>query len=751
MWLSKGHANVTAHVEKKNEGNGMIAVAINKNKGSRSALRWAIENLLSRGRTVILIHVLKKPSSRDAYGIAHAVSSPESHDKQINDLFLSFHCFCSRKDITCHDVVLEDTDVVKAIVEFSAYAAIENLILGASQHGLLRILKSSDIPISVLKTAPDFCTVYVITKQKISSVRNASHPAPFVSPLADQIQKHLSQKSMDRSRSNLGRSGRTPHKPHFNLHDDRESFKRLTGKIYGDLDAESGISFVSSGRPGSDRASSVGYDAMDYSPPRASTSSSERSSFASMHIGHKTNEHNEISSFSDQDSGISHCSSHDPNEMEEEMRRLKLQLKQTIDMYSNACKEALSAQQKAVELQRWQMEEERRLEEARHAEEAARAIAEKEKQKYRAALEAAEAQKRIAEMEMKKRVSAEMKALQVEEEAKTLMGSSHHLRCRKYNIEEIEEATEFFSETRKIGEGGYGPVFKCYLDHTPVAVKVEVLSCIRHPNIILLLGACPEYGCLVYEHLANGSLDDRLFCRGNTAPLSWQLRFRIAAEIATGLHFLHQSKPEPLVHRDLKPANILLDHNYVSKISDVGLARLVPSVAADSVTQYLMTSAAGTFCYIDPEYQQTGMLGVKSDVYSLGVMLMQLITGKTPMGLAHQVKGSIEKGTFHEMLDPNVTDWPFEEALSFAKIGVQCAEILRKDRPDLGKVVLPELNRLRELAEENMHHVMPSLTSTGPSPVHSQTSVGQTHSETQSSKNNSSICSMTEKEPEPAE
>jgi len=110
-------------------------------------------------------------------------------------------------------------------------------------------------------------------------------------------------------------------------------------------------------------------------------------------------------------------------------------------------------------------------------------------------------------------------------------------------------------------------------------------------------------------------------------------RFRIAAEIATGLLFLHQSKPEPLVHRDLKPGNILLDRNYVSKIGDVGLARLVlANNTSNNATQYHMTSTAGTFCYIDPEYQQTGMLSTKSDIYSLGVLLLQIITGKQPMG-----------------------------------------------------------------------------------------------------------------------
>lgn len=241
--------------------------------------------------------------------------------------------------------------------------------------------------------------------------------------------------------------------------------------------------------------------------------------------------------------------------------------------------------------------------------------------------------------------------------------------------------------------------------------------------MVLLLGACPEYGILVYEYMANGSLDDRLFRKGNTPVLSWQLRFRIAAEIATGLLFLHQTKPEPLVHRDLKPGNILLDHNYVSKISDVGLARLVPAVS-ENVTQYHMTSTAGTFCYIDPEYQQTGMLGVKSDVYSLGVMLLQMLTAKPPMGLAHHVDQSIEKGKLAQMLDPAVPDWPVEETLRFAKLAVRCAELRRKDRPDLCNEVLPELCGLREVAEEKMNRVVLGA-SAAPSPIHSHVSMQQ--------------------------
>ncbi|XP_042387626.1 U-box domain-containing protein 52-like [Zingiber officinale] len=272
-------------------------------------------------------------------------------------------------------------------------------------------------------------------------------------------------------------------------------------------------------------------------------------------------------------------------------------------------------------------------------------------------------------------------------------------------------ATEYFTDRRKIGEGVYGPVYKCHLDHTAVAVKVlrpdaaqgrsqfhqeiEVLSCIRHPHMVLLLGAYPEYGCIVYEYMANGSLEDRLFRRGNTPTVPWKYCFRIAAEIATPLLFLHHMKPEPLVHRDLKPANILLDRNYVCKIGDVALAYLVPPSVTDSVMQYRVTSTAGTFCYIDPEYQQTGMLGVQSDIYSLGVMLLQIIITKPPMGLTHHVSRTIEHGELESMLDPEVADWPVHEAQRYTEIALKCAELRQKDWPDMEKAILPELNRLR--------------------------------------------------------
>ncbi|KAG7972950.1 hypothetical protein I3843_07G206200 [Carya illinoinensis] len=776
MWLARNH------VEKRG-GRGLVAVAVDTDKGSQNALKWAVDNLLQRGQTVNLIHVKLKSStfssaaslssSRPRAGIVDE-SSPASHlnlDKKTKEVLLPFRCFCTRKDIRCRDIVLEDTDVAKALIEYTSHSAIENLVVGSSSKTGFLKFRTTDIPSHVSKGAPDFCNVYVISRGKIQSMRSALRAAPSRTTTTTSLRHQLANRGSIKSDTPEPRVellqatstniyGKPPliDQPMRRFQADEVDVIRsplprtssINGKSYGEIHLfDTDISFVSSERPSFDRMFPSLYDHLErdlITPSRMSCVSETDDINQTYDLSEQFERKSQdvisppdLSPISPDSDRLSNASQ-SMEEVEAEMRRLKLELKQTMEMYSTACKEALTAKQTAVELQRWKLEEERRMEDARLAEEAALGIAAKEKAKSRAAIEAAEAAKRIAELEAKKRIHAEMNVLRETEEKKKAFDAlaQSDNRCRRYTIEDIEIATDFFAPSRKIGEGGYGPVYKCYLDHTPAAIKilrpdaaqgrsqfqqeVEVLSCIRHPNMVLLLGACPEYGCLVYEFMANGSLEDRLFCRGNTPPLSWQLRFRIAAEVSTGLLFLHQTKPEPLVHRDLKPANILLDSNYVSKISDVGLARLVPPSVADKVTQYRMTSTAGTFCYIDPEYQQTGMLGVKSDIYSLGIMFLQMITAKPPMGLTHLVGRAIEKGTFTQMLDPAVPDWPIEEALCFAKLALKCAELRRKDRPDLAKEVLPELNRLRALAEETMQYT--SINgSPASSPAHSQVSL----------------------------
>nr|AAC67211.1 putative protein kinase [Arabidopsis thaliana] len=573
-----------------------VAIAIDRDKGSQAALKWAVDNLLTPGETLTLIHVKVKQT------LANNGTQPNKSGDDVKELFLPFRCFCTRKDVSfasnfinllkinCEEVVLENVDAAEGIIEYVQENAIDILVLGASKITLLKRLKAVDVTNAVIKGAPNFCTVYAISKGKISSVRSATSSPP---PLCT-IRPQLPARSSNANNNNFSPRAQRRLQSVQSIQDEIEIKSPYLRKEYDQgtyqaLVSDSDLSFVSSDRP------SMDWFEDNRSNYATSSSSSE---------------------------------------------------KQSIDLCSSYSAFSTSSQESG----------------------------------------------RLSSLSM---------------------------------YSQIEQGTTKFSDSHKIGEGSYGTVYKGTLDYTPVAIKVvrpdatqgrsqfqqevEVLTCIRHPNMVLLLGACAEYGCLVYEYMSNGSLDDCLLRRGNSPVLSWQLRFRIAAEIATSLNFLHQLKPEPLVHRDLKPANILLDQHMVSKISDVGLARLVPPTIDDIATHYRMTSTAGTLCYIDPEYQQTGMLGTKSDIYSFGIVLLQILTAKTPMGLTNQVEKAIEEGNFAKILDPLVTDWPIEEALILAKIGLQCAELRRKDRPDLGTVVLPGLKRLMNLAEENMSITRPSF------------------------------------------
>nr|GMC51284.1 U-box domain-containing protein 35-like isoform X1 [Ipomoea batatas] len=647
----------------------ITVVAVDKDKNSASAVKWTVDNLLISNPFVILLHVRHKSSSNQNGG-SDANGGMNDHDGHC--VFTPFRAYSARRGIILKEVFVEDTEVAKAIIGYINTHRVSNVVLGASSRSAIsRKFWTHDVPTIVNKTAPDFCTVYVISKGKQQSIRPAARP---LANLPNQMAGSMRGEHSGRARRSMDRDpdGSVRRQP-------RNSSCRNNSIVEDNNDLFAPIS------DGSDNAAAA--QNLDFT--RISDAASDACSVASK-------------------------------DLEAEMKRLKLELKQTMDMYNTACKEAITAKNSAKELQLMKIEESQRFDQARQAEEAALRMVEMEKAKCKAAMEAAEKAQKIAEMEAQRTKYAEMKAKKEMAEKNRALSvlSKSDCRYRKYSIDEIEFATEKFSKSMKIGEGGYGPVYRGRLDHTPVAIKVlrpdaaqgrkqfqqevEVLSLMRHPNMVLLLGACPEYGCLVYEYMDNGSLEDRLFRKGNTPPIPWEIRFKISAEIATALLFLHQSKPEPLVHRDLKPANILVDRNFVSKISDVGLARLVPPSVADDVTQYHMTSAAGTFCYIDPEYQQTGKLGTKSDIYSLGVMLLQIITARPPMGLTHHVERAIEKGTFGDLLDPTVSDWPVEETLKFAKLSLQCAELRKKDRPDLGAVILPELNRLKELGIQSL-------------------------------------------------
>ncbi|GJP60285.1 hypothetical protein CLOP_g17494, partial [Closterium sp. NIES-67] len=287
---------------------------------------------------------------------------------------------------------------------------------------------------------------------------------------------------------------------------------------------------------------------------------------------------------------------------------------------------------------------------------------------------------------------------------------------KQYTLEELQAAMDHFWPNNICGEGSYGVVYKGWLDGQAVAIKqlknpdakaaldeiereVEVQKRIDHPNAVRLLGYCMEDRSLVYEFLSNGSLEDRMLCVGGTPPLMWPERCRIAMEVAAGLQHLHTRKP-PIVHRDVKPANVLLDDNFTAKLGDVGLARLMGDLAPGHSHVVRKSVIVGTEHYVDPEYlcARRGYLGPKSDVYSFGIVLLQMLVGDVPN--PRRIDAAVEKEELAVLLDPRAGEWPPNLAMDLANLGLWCAEMDRRDRPDLTEEVIPALLEICEAAAE---------------------------------------------------
>lgn len=291
-------------------------------------------------------------------------------------------------------------------------------------------------------------------------------------------------------------------------------------------------------------------------------------------------------------------------------------------------------------------------------------------------------------------------------------------RMRIFTSKELEKATDKFNESRILGRGGQGTVYKGMLsDGRIVAVKkskhvnqnqleefineVSVQSEVNHRNVVKLLGCCleTEVPLLVYEFIANGTLYHLIHDHDTIIPFSWEIRLRIATEIANALAYLHYATSVPIYHRDLKSTNILLDEKYRAKLSDFGISK---SVRVDQAQ--LTTKVQGTFGYLDPEYFQTGKLTEKSDVYSFGVVLVELLTGQKPietsmtedeMSLVTRFLLIMEENRLKGILDSRILDQGVtEEHTTVSNLAKRCLNLNGKKRPKIREVVT-ELESIR--------------------------------------------------------
>ncbi|KAF7850927.1 hypothetical protein BT93_L4842 [Corymbia citriodora subsp. variegata] len=224
--------------------------------------------------------------------------------------------------------------------------------------------------------------------------------------------------------------------------------------------------------------------------------------------------------------------------------------------------------------------------------------------------------------------------------------------ARSFTFRELATATRNFKEVNLIGEGGFGKVYKGRLETGEVVaikqlnhdglqgfqefiVEVLMLSLLHHSNLVTLFGYCTDgdQRLLVYEYMPMGSLEDHLFdLDPGIAPLDWNTRMKIAVGAARGLEYLHCKANPPVIYRDLKSANILLDNDFNPKLSDFGLAKLGP--VGDNT--HVSTRVMGTYGYCAPEYAMSGKLTLKSDIYSFGVVLLELISGRKAIDITRK-------------------------------------------------------------------------------------------------------------------
>ncbi|XP_039052454.1 cold-responsive protein kinase 1-like [Hibiscus syriacus] len=281
-----------------------------------------------------------------------------------------------------------------------------------------------------------------------------------------------------------------------------------------------------------------------------------------------------------------------------------------------------------------------------------------------------------------------------------------------YTYKELNFATSNFSQQNKLGEGGFGEVYKGTLKNgRVVAVKklaigtsekvkaefhteVKLISNVHHRNLVRLVGCCskgPEL-LLVYEFMPNGSLDKHLFGEGH-GSLNWKQRYDIILGTAKGIAYLHEEFHACIIHRDIKPSNILLDRDFQPKIADFGLVRLLPEDQT-----HLSTKFAGTFGYTAPEYAMHGQLSVKVDTYSFGVVVLEIISGlkntETPLDpadefLLKRAWGLYQDNMAIEIVDRslNPEEYNVEEMKRMIEIAFLCTQSSASLRPTMSEVV----------------------------------------------------------------
>ncbi|KAL0292494.1 UNVERIFIED_CONTAM: U-box domain-containing protein 35 [Sesamum calycinum] len=692
----------------------VAAVAVSGSRRSKYVVKWALEKFVPEGLVYFRLLHVRPVINRIPTPMGNLIPISQVRDDvatafrkdvewQATEKLLPYKRMCDQRKVEVEIVQIESDDVVTAVAGEIRKHKISKLVIGASSRSIfsrhvakaciyvarlgtscvylsfcctsfivpyyiflkyieatLHFLTNTITSLHVqgthivsknIRMLSDVCTVYAVSKGKLSSLRpsDSDTNASFRDDSSDTSHSTDNSSSIASSSqtdwTEQGSIGSFSHFRSASLPDQRfQALSTINQTLLHKRTPSSGIihprnlSLDIAGRSNETNICPSGSYAID--------TISQASSFTSS----------EAENPSWGQASTSEISTENQANIDFELEKLRIELRHIRGMYAMAQGEAIDASRKLKDIQKRRLEEEINLKQISLKEAEAEELARQEKERHEAARREAEFVKECAERETAERKEAEIRASRETKEKEKLESALNgsFYRYRQFTWDEIISATSSFSENLQIGMGAYGAVYQCSFQHTTAAVKIlhakeasrnkqfqqelEILSQIRHPHLLILLGACPDHGCLVYEFMENGSLEDRLFRKNNTPPLLWFDRFRIAWEVASALVFLHNSKPKAIIHRDLKPANILLDRNNLMKW-----------------------------------------------------------------------KLAVENNRLVEVLDPEAGPWPVEETNDLVLIALKCTELRRRDRPDLRDEVLPVLEKMKDNAETARNSTLISL------------------------------------------
>ncbi|EXC10642.1 U-box domain-containing protein 33 [Morus notabilis] len=744
--LDRAGTSQLPEIVEEEGNNNKVHVALGKSEEkAMSLLNWTFRRF--QGKEICILHV-HLPSQLiptllgnlpATQASAEVVSTYRKFEKeQMSKLLQRYSNFCSRAKVNASIITIEAEQVQKGIVDLVNENGIRKLVMGAVPENCMKVKKGSSKANYAAKKAPLFCEIWFIHKGKHVWTRDTPEdPSSLPSCSLPQIA------TAENSRSRSFQYGKNK-----SIHPDclqsKSAKSAVCTQISNRVQYEPVHAELASSPTLSRSACTCLHDLNDSSSTTSSSSCSGYNSAERRGLSDSDLKVGEERLYSQliQATIEAETSSNEACADSLKVKKLELEAREAISKVK-AFESALACEgqlrKEAEEALRTTLEEQEKLLEERDdiTQELHRTMrnvalldsrAQEANRRHDEAVgELKLVQESIATLRQEKQRirRPKIEALRWLERWRShgqggatnydgLVGSVKELHeLAEFSLPDLQTATCNFSESFILCQEGYGYVYKGEMMGRTVAIRklypynmqgesefqqeVKVLGKLQHPHLVTLLGVCPEAWSLVYEYLPNGGLQNHLFRKSNV--LTWEIRVRIIAEIASALCFLHSSKPEKIVHGDLTPRKILLDSELRCKICDFGICRSITEDNLQCPSLRWNTGPKGSFYYTDPEFQRIGILTPKSDAYSFGLIVLQLLTRRSPVGLAGEVRKAVSSGKLASILDSSAGEWPMLVARRLADIGLQCCKLNSRDRPDLTPSLVRELEQLHDSEE----------------------------------------------------